>query len=45
MSDKAPSKIHDRYWLRTYSKVGNYPKHTERGGKWLIFAPLSEIDE
>ena len=45
MSEEAPSKVHDRYWLRAYRKVGNYPEHTERSGKWLIFAPLSEIDE
>jgi len=27
----------DRYWEYAQRKIGEYPEHTSRGGKWLIF--------
>jgi len=27
----------DSYWVYAQRKVGTYPEHTSRGGKWLIF--------
>lgn len=28
----------DGYWMYAQRKSGEYPEHTSRGGKWLIFA-------
>lgn len=39
-----PSQVVDRYWLEAQRKSRKYPKHTEHGGKWLIFVPTSGID-
>lgn len=39
-----PSKNLLEYWIRHYSD-GNYPKHTELGGKWLIFCSKEKVDE
>ena len=33
------------YWLLAERKVGYYPEHTDRGGKWLIFVPSDAVDE
>ena len=41
----APTKEKRKYWLFAERKVGSYPAHTERGGKWLIFIPKTAIDE
>jgi signal transduction histidine kinase len=43
--DPKPSEVTDQHWLYAARKIGDYPAHTERGGKWLIFVPVSEIDE
>jgi len=40
-----PSQVTSAYWLFAECKFGNYPEHTERGGKWLIFVPVALIDE
>lgn len=39
------SEVTDSYWLDTERKIGAYPDHTENGGKWLIFVPVSQVDE
>ena len=43
--DVKPSEVRDVYWLYAKRKKGNYPAHTTRGGKWLIFVHVKEIDE
>lgn len=45
MSEESPSKVTNQYWLYAKRAKGMYPNDTKRVGKWLIFAPLSEIDE
>jgi|SRR5688572_941652 len=40
----APTKEKCKYWLFAERKVGSYPVHTERGGKWLIFIPRETVD-
>jgi len=40
-----PSQVTEAYWLSAERKAGEYPAHTERGGKWLLFVPVSQIDE
>ena len=39
-----PSNTTDVYWIVASREIGNYPAHTIRGGKWLIFTPIDEID-
>ncbi|RLI69082.1 MAG: hypothetical protein DRP02_11335 [Candidatus Gerdarchaeota archaeon] len=43
--DAKPSEVRDVYWLYAKRKKGNYPAYTPRGGKWLIFVHVKEIDE
>jgi hypothetical protein len=43
--NEKPSQVTDAFWLFAERKVGEYPAHTERGGKWLVFLPPSQIDE
>jgi len=39
-----PSQNTSAYFI--YSHVAwNYPSHTIRGGKWMIFVPISQVDE
>jgi hypothetical protein len=38
-----PSKDMSEYWKYTISK-NEYPKHTEYGGKWLIFCDKKTVD-
>jgi len=40
-----PSEVTDAYWLYAERKIGTYPAATENSGKWLVFVPLSQIDE
>eukprot|EP01112_Ceratiomyxa_fruticulosa_P020295 TRINITY_DN6876_c0_g1_i1.p1 TRINITY_DN6876_c0_g1~~TRINITY_DN6876_c0_g1_i1.p1 ORF type:complete len:133 (-),score=19.38 TRINITY_DN6876_c0_g1_i1:78-476(-) len=41
-----PSLVFDQPWCYAErKKPHSYPKHTERGGKWLIFDLPSEIDK
>ena len=40
-----PSQVKHEYWLYANRKRGDYPKATVNSGKWLIFAPISQIDE
>jgi len=44
-SDANPSEVTDVYWIHAKSEKSEYPKSTERSGKWLIFADISVIDE
>jgi len=39
-----PSQVKHEYWLYAERKSGDYPKATTNSGKWLIFAPISQID-
>jgi hypothetical protein len=43
--DANPSEVTDVYWLYAERENGGYPEHTENGGKWLVFVPMSEIDD
>jgi hypothetical protein len=40
-----PSQVTDRFWLYAYRQQGEYPEPTERGGKWLLFIPIEQVDE
>lgn len=42
-SDK-PSQNALEYWISHFSDI-QYPQHTSKGGKWLIFCSSEEIDE
>ena len=44
-SEPAPSRITDEYWLYAERKRGQYPKATTKSGKWLVFVPVSQVDE
>jgi len=39
-----PSQVIDEYWLFAKRKQGEYPPHSENGGKWLVFIPIAQID-
>jgi hypothetical protein len=39
------SEVTDVYWLHAARQIGDYPAATENSGKWLVFVPLSQIDE
>src|SRR4051812_26528715 len=43
--DRKPSEVTNVYWLSATRQEGEYPAHTEMGGKWLIFVPISQVDE
>lgn len=45
VADPKPSEVRHTPWLFAERKIGEYPQHTERGGKWLIFVPFAAIDE
>jgi hypothetical protein len=40
-----PSVSTEEFYIGVTRRRGGYPRHTENGGKWLIFAPMSEVDE
>lgn len=40
-----PSNTTDVYWIHAKRDTGRYPHHTPRGGKWLIFCPIEQIDQ
>lgn len=44
-SDAKPSEITDVYYIKAYRKKGDYPKPTDRTGKWLVFVDVSIVDE
>ncbi|MGA2602654.1 MAG: putative phosphothreonine lyase domain-containing protein [Verrucomicrobiia bacterium] len=43
--DSKPSNDKRGHWLFAKRKLGSYPEHTDRGGKWLIFVPSDAVDE
>jgi hypothetical protein len=45
VDDRKPSQVTDAYWLFARRKIGDYPTHSEKGGKWLVFVPVGQIDE
>lgn len=40
-----PSEVTEIDWIYAKRKKGNYPKPTERNGKWLVFVDIENIDE
>ena len=40
-----PTKITDRYWVLAMRMFGQYPRHTSRSGKWMIFLPWDQLDD
>jgi hypothetical protein len=44
-SEPMPSQITAEYWLYAVRKRGQYPKATAKSGKWLVFVPVSRVDE
>ena len=43
-SQKIPSKTTSNYWIFAERKNGEYPEHSVRGGKWLIFVSNHNVD-
>lgn len=39
-----PSTYDADYWIRAERKQGTYPEHTERGGKWMVFVSVEDVD-
>ncbi|MXS77402.1 DUF1917 domain-containing protein [Nitrosomonas sp. JL21] len=39
-----PSLVTDEDWIRAKRQTGTYPPRSERGGKWLIFVPIENLD-
>jgi hypothetical protein len=44
-SHPQPSQVSNVYWLYAERGCGAYPRHTPRGGKWLLFVSVTEVDE
>jgi hypothetical protein len=44
-SEPMPSQITHEYWLYAERKSGQYPKATAKSGKWLVFVPISQVDD
>jgi hypothetical protein len=44
-SRSVPSQNTDEYWLYATRKRGQYPTATTKSGKWLVFVPISQVDE
>ena len=44
-SEPKPTQVTHEYWLYAKRKRGDYPNTTANSGKWLIFTPISQIDE
>lgn len=45
-NDSRPSKTLDRYWIVAQRRdPDSYPRHSDSGGKWLLFVRTSEVDE
>jgi len=43
MKDKKASENTIEYWLEVFG-TKKYPKHTKKGGKWLLFIEKEEVD-
>ncbi len=44
-AEEKPSLVTDDYWLYAKRGIGTYPPDTVNNGKWLVFVPLSQIDD
>ena len=44
LSEDAPSKESEEPWIFAQCKLGSYPRHTSRGGKWNVFVVSSRVD-
>lgn len=44
-TDALPSTVSDIFWVRVNREVGDYPRSTERCGKWMVFIPNDRHDE
>ena len=44
-SESNPSEVTEVYWIYAIRKTGTYPSATDQSGKWLVFVPVSQIDE
>ena len=42
---RMPSEVMDDFWVRAKRIGDDYPAHTERGGKWLVFVPTADLDD
>lgn len=42
---RMPSEVMDDDWVRTRRMGDDYPAHTERSGKWLVFVPTADLDD
>lgn len=40
-----PSENKEVFWISDVVVKSDYPEHSERGGKWLIFVPFEELDD
>ncbi len=40
-----PSVVINKFWLYAERKIGAYPNPNKNCGKWLIFAPITQIDD
>ncbi|WP_051690500.1 putative phosphothreonine lyase domain-containg protein [Acidithiobacillus thiooxidans] len=45
LKNKKPSEVTDSYWLFARREKGEYPRHTQNTGKWLVFVPLLQVDQ
>ncbi len=43
-ADAKPSEVIEVHWINVKNEAGNYPKTTDKIGKWLIFVPVESID-
>lgn len=43
-STAQPSTHKTDYWLWAERQQGAYPEHSERGGKWMVFVRVEDVD-
>jgi len=43
--ERSPSREADDFWIFAHRRVPGYPERTTKGGKWLVFVPIAQIDE
>ena len=44
-SEAKPSEVSDVYWIYAKRERGEYPKSTQRSGKWLIFVYDKKVND
>ena len=42
--ESRPSTYSIAYWLYAERQTGGYPDHTDRGGKWMVFVRVADVD-